>query len=141
MEPYLCKVFIIVEVKPLMGADLVYAMVIMEVTEEVANERLKELSLQNMEEEHSAFWKYYTEEYEEVEDEIALTLIKEKIGVGLKLAYDCWTRGEWQRDIVSFDLRGVRGIMTADRTWGDSWPALEDLGIISFLRITENDWP
>ena len=66
--------------------------------------------------------------------------MKEKIKASLKLAYDCWTRDEWPRNIASFNIRGIKGIMTADMSWGDSWPALDELGIISSLRITENDW-
>tara|TARA_B100000085_G_scaffold272232_1_gene286489 strand:- start:101 stop:496 length:396 start_codon:yes stop_codon:yes gene_type:complete len=131
-----------------MGADLIYAKVIMEVTEEVANERLKELTLQKVKEEHSDFWEWHEDEIiEEIlmngttpDDEKAFALMKEKIKVGLKLAYDCWTRGEWPRNITSFNIRGIKGIMTADMSWGDSWPALDKLGMISSLGITENDW-
>tara|TARA_B100001778_G_scaffold320395_1_gene310764 strand:- start:18435 stop:18830 length:396 start_codon:yes stop_codon:yes gene_type:complete len=131
-----------------MGADLIYVMVIMEVTEEVANERLKELTLQKVKEEHSDFWEWHEDDIIEGMDEWndrdgdekAFALMKEKIKVGLKLAYDCWTRGEWLRNITSFNIRGIKGIMTADMSWGDSWPELDELGIIRSLGITENDW-
>jgi len=146
-----------VNFESLMGADLIYAMVIMEVTEEVANERLKELTLQKVKEEHSDLWEWH---YDELADEIihrenikteeewndrdgeekAFALMKEKIKGSLKLAYDCWTRHEWPRNITSFNIRGIKGIMTADMSWGDSWPALDELGIIDSLGITENDW-
>jgi len=139
-----------------MGADLIYAMIYMEVTEEEARQRVSDLTIESLtEKDEKGNWVLHTFDeplddlFCEIEDnpkpinvkrikqEFVETLKKEA-NEALDMVYGAWVRNEWPRDIAGFNIRGNKGILTADLSWGDSWNALEQLELLGTLGITES---
>jgi hypothetical protein len=141
-----------------MGADLIYAMIYMEVTEEEARQRVSNLTFEILsEKDERNNWKLTSHEYQldtlfcdidentetetqQVEHRICefVDSVKSEANEALDMAYGAWTRNKWPRDIAGFDIRGNKGILTADLSGGDSWNALEQLELLDILEITES---
>jgi len=139
-----------------MGADLIYSMLFIEVNEIKAKKRVDELTLEILaRKDERNYWLLRTHENEldelfyEIEENSEnktedvefkinqfIDLVKEEAKKALDIVYEAWDRGIYPRDIAAFNVKGNRGLITADMSWGDSWKSLEQFELLTILELT-----
>ena len=59
----------------------------------------------------------------------------------LNYYYDVYEQKKgYPRNLSLIYIKGFPVMITGDMSWGDSWPALKQLGILGTLRITEDTY-
>ena len=148
-----------------MGADLIYSMMFMEVSEEEARRRVNELNFEKLTETEEFHGKdhyvlttheshiedllYKIEElpYEEADEARQkeaiehmknnfVDSIKSDANKALDVAFGAWTHGKYPRDVAPFNVKGTKGLITAGMSCGDSWETLEQFHLLNILEIT-----
>ena len=148
-----------------MGADLIYSMCYMEVSENDAKRRKSELTFEKLtktdqkgnfllrtHEDKIAdlFWKIQQLPYEEADEdkqkeEIAhmkqqfVSDVMMDVAKAIDVVYGAWNRGRYPRDVAAFNARGNKGLITAGMSWGDSWETLEQFSLLNILGITSDE--
>lgn len=145
-----------------MGADLIFSMCYVEVSEEEARRRVEELTFEKMSQKderndfllgtHEAQLEDLVylmdqlpyEEPDEARQKEAAESMKQNIVDSVKsdchkaldVVYGAWNHGKYPRDVAPFNVKGTRGLITADMSWGASWDALEQFTLLNILEIT-----
>lgn len=139
-----------------MGADLIYSMLFIEISETEAEKRVDELTLEILarkdEQDHwllinhqeqldELFYEIEENSDNNTEDvEFAINqfidLVKEEAKQALDVVYAAWNREIYPRDTAAFNVKGNRGLITADMSWGDSWERLEQFELLNILELT-----
>jgi hypothetical protein len=139
-----------------MGADLIYSMLFIEISETEAKKRVDELTLEilarkderdhwllrNHEDQLDDLFYEIEENSEHKTEEVEfainqfIDLVKEEAKQALDVVYAAWDRGTYHRDTAAFNVKGNRGLITADMSWGDSWERLEQFELLNILELT-----
>ena len=148
-----------------MGADLIYSMLYMEVSEEEAAKRRRELTFEKLtakdqkdnwllrtheDKIEDLFWRIEQLPYEEADEdeqkkEIAnlkqrfVSDVRMDVAKAMDVAYGAWTHGRYPRDVAAFNVKGTKGLITAGMSWGDSWETLEQFSLLNILGITSDE--
>jgi len=149
-----------------MGADLIYSMLYMEVSENDAKRRKNELTWEKLTaKDQRDNWLLTTHEAQienlfywidsipsvseldedTIKEEIAnlkenfVSEVKMEVAKAIDVVYGAWTRGRYPRDVAAFNVRGNKGLITAGMSWGDSWETLEQFSLLNILGITSDE--
>lgn len=137
-----------------MGADLLLAWTVIEVDRDTALSRVDDITAEKLNEKNWYFveeliehnWDEMWNLYDGKDDFTGLEVLthclpkfKTDLKDWLNYYYDVYERKKgFDRNLSLIHIKGFPVMMTGDMSWGDTWPALEQLGILGTLRITES---
>jgi len=138
-----------------MGADLLLAWTVIEVDRDTALSRVDDITAEKLNEKNWYFVEdllefNWTEEMEEKfygsTDDLAilnhvLPRFKADLKDWLNYYYDVYEKKKgYPRNLSLIHIKGFPVMITGGESWGDTWPALEQLGTLGSLRITQDTY-
>ena len=139
-----------------MGADLLLSWTVIEVDRETALSRVDDITAEKLNEKNWYFveelidfnWEDMMDLHDGEDDFTGLEVLKQflpKFKTDLKdwlnYYYDVYEKKKrYPRNLSLIHIKGFRVMITGGESWGDTWDALEQLGILGTLRITEDTY-
>lgn len=139
-----------------MGADLLLSWIVIEVDRDTALSRVDDITAEKLNEKNWYFveeliesrWDEMWDAYDGKDDFTDLEVLthclpkfKADLKDWLNYYYDVYERKKrFDRNLSLIHIKGFPVMITGDMSWGDTWPALEQLGILGTLRITEDTY-
>ena len=141
-----------------MGADLLLSWMVIEVDRDTALSRVDDITAEKLNEKRKNW--YFVEEliddnWEEMMDlhdgednftslEVLtqfLPKFKSDLKSWLNYYYDVYEKKKgYPRNLSLIHIKGFPVMITGGESWGDTWDALEQLGILGTCRITEDTY-